>query len=247
MIFVRNNVEIEKMRAAGKVVGDCLRYIEGFIKPGVSSLQLNSLIEDFIRSKNAIPSFLNYNGFPASACISPNDIVVHGIPSAKTLNEGDIVSVDVGAIVNGYHGDAARTFAVGKISESRQRLIDITRESFFEGTKEARAGRRLGDVSNAIQKFVEKNGYSIVRVMVGHGIGKNMHEEPSIPNFGAKGSGVMLKSGYCLAIEPMVNAGDYNVKFDADRWTCRTSDGSDSAHYENTIVVTNDSAEILTL
>ncbi|MCI8435141.1 MAG: type I methionyl aminopeptidase [Clostridia bacterium] len=248
MIAVRKPAELEKMRKANKVVGDALRMIEQYVRPGVTTMELNAILEEFIVAAGAKPSFKNYHGFPAASCMSIDEVVVHGIPSLRVLKEGEILSVDVGAIVEGYHGDAARTFPVGKISAEKQRLIDVTRESFFEGIKEVRAGRRLGDLSHAIQAYVEAHGYSVVREMTGHGIGRNMHEDPSIPNYGAAGSGPLLKAGYCLAIEPMVNMGKYHIEIDSlDGWTCRARDGQPSAHYENTVIVTDGDAEILTL
>lgn len=247
MIYVKKPNEIERMRVAGKLTGDALKYIEERIKPGITTAEINRLIHEFITSHDAVPSFLGYHGYPASACVSVNDVVVHGIPGAYALEEGDIVSVDVGVIKNGWQGDAARTFAVGKISEGAQKLIDVTRECFFEGIKNARAGKRLGDLSAAIQRHAESNGYGVVREMVGHGIGRNMHEDPSVPNYGTAGTGVLLKSGYTIAVEPMINAGTFKIKFDSDGWTTRTADGSLSAHYENTIVIRDGEPEILTL
>ena len=248
MIAVRKPAERKKMRKANKVVGDALRMIEQYVRPGVTTMELNAILEEFIVAAGAKPSFKNYHGFPAASCMSIDEVVVHGIPSLRVLKEGEILSVDVGAIVEGYHGDAARTFPVGKISAEKQRLIDVTRESFFEGIKEVRAGRRLGDLSHAIQAYVEARGYSVVREMTGHGIGRNMHEDPSIPNYGVAGSGPLLKAGYCLAIEPMVNMGKYHIEIDSlDGWTCRARDGQPSAHYENTVIVTDGDAEILTL
>lgn len=248
MIAIRKPAELEKMRKANKVVGDALRMIEQYVRPGVTTMELNAILEEFIVAAGAKPSFKNYHGFPAASCMSIDEVVVHGIPSLRVLKEGEILSVDVGAIVEGYHGDAARTFPVGKISAEKQRLIDVTRESFFEGIKHVRAGRRLGDLSHAIQTYVEAHGYSVVREMTGHGIGRNMHEDPSIPNYGAAGSGPLLKAGYCLAIEPMVNMGKYHIEIDSrDGWTCRARDGQPSAHYENTVIVTDGDAEILTL
>ena len=248
MITVKSDADLEKMRVACRITGDVLKRIEKYVVPGVSTHELDRIIEDFIRSEGGTPNFKHLYGFPASACISIDDIVVHGIPSARKLTEGEIVSIDVGAAYGGFNGDAARTFAVGKISEEKQRLIDVTRQSFFEGIKNARAGRRLGDLSHAIQSYVESNGFSVVRVMTGHGIGRRVHEDPSIPNFGAAGSGVMLKKGYTLAVEPMVNLGTFKVFIDkGDGWTCRTLDGKPSAHYENTILVTDGEPEILTL
>ncbi len=236
------------MRVACRVTGETLKMIEEFVRPGVTTRELDERIEEFIRSKGCRPNFKNLYGFPASACISVDDVVVHGIPGDRVLKEGEIVSIDVGAAYGGFNGDAARTFPVGKISDEKQRLIDVTRQSFFEGIKHARNGRRLGDVSHAIQAYVESNGFSIVRAMTGHGIGKRVHEDPNIPNYGTPGSGVLLKSGYTLAIEPMVNMGVFNVIIDrGDGWTCVTADGQPSAHYENTILVCDGDPEILTL
>jgi methionine aminopeptidase, type I len=248
MITVKSEADLIKMRVACKITGDTLKMIESYVRPGVSTGELDEIIEDFIRKNGGTPNFKHLYGFPASACISVDDVVVHGIPSSRKLVEGEIVSIDVGAAYGGFNGDAARTFAVGKISDEKRRLIDVTRQSFFEGIKHARAGRRLGDLSHAIQSYVEANGFSVVRAMSGHGIGRRVHEDPNIPNFGAEGSGVLLKSGYTLAVEPMVNSGTFKVFIDnGDGWTCRTLDGMPSAHYENTILVTNGQPEILTL
>ena len=247
MITVKKESEIQKMREAGAIVGETLKMIEEYIKPGISTNSLNSLIEDYIVAKGAIPSFKNYNGFPAAACISIDKTVVHGIPSDRELKEGEIVSIDVGALYKGFHGDAARTFGVGKIDAIKQQFIDTARESFFEGIRHARAGCRLGDISHAIQDYVEKRGYGVVREMVGHGIGRKLHEPPNVPNYGCPNSGIMLKSGYALAIEPMITMGDYRIFIESDGWTCNTIDGSPAAHYENTIIITGDEPEILTL
>ena len=247
MIYVKKPNELDKMRVAGKLTGDALKHIEEKIKPGVTTAQINKWIHEFITSQNATPSFLGYHGYPASACVSVNDVVVHGIPGDRVLQEGDIVSVDVGVIKNGWPGDAARTFAVGKISPEAQKLIDVTRECFFEGIKHARNGRRLGDLSSAIQRHAESHGYGVVREMIGHGIGRQMHEDPAVPNFGKEGTGVMLKTGYTIAVEPMINAGTFKIKFEPDGWTTRTADGSLSAHYENTIAIRDGEPEILTL
>ena len=248
MITIKSRTEIDKMREAGKITAEALKLIEKHIKPGVSTEYLNKIAHDYIVSKGATPSFLNYNGFPGSICASPNDWVVHGIPGKKViLREGDIISIDMGAYKNGYHSDAARTFPVGKISQETQRLIDVTKQSFFEGIKYAVHGAKLGDVSAAIQEYVESNGYSVVRDLVGHGIGKNLHEDPSVPNFGKKGKGVRLAAGMTLAIEPMVNAGEYDVCVLDDDWTVVTEDGTLSAHYENTILIKQGECEILTL
>lgn len=248
MITVKSKTEIEKMREAGKITGDALKLIEKHIKPGISTAELDKIAYDFIISKGATPSFLNYNGFPGSICASPNDWVVHGIPDKNViLSEGDIISIDMGACKNGYHGDAARTYAVGRISDEAQRLIDVTKQSFFEGIKYAVHGAKLGDVSSAIQEYVEARGYSVVRDLVGHGIGKNLHEDPNVPNFGHKGRGVKLAAGMTLAIEPMVNAGEHAVCVLDDDWTVVTADGKLSAHYENTVLIRNGECEILTL
>ena len=248
MITIKSKSEIEKMRQAGKITGDALRLIEKHIRPGVSTLELDKIAYEFIKKQGAIPSFLNYNGFPGSICASPNSWVVHGIPSKNIiLKEGDIISIDMGACKDGYHGDAARTFAVGKISDEAQRLIDVTKQSFFEGVKYATHGAKIGDVASAIQEYVEKHGYSVVRDLVGHGIGRNLHEDPSVPNFGKAGKGVKLAAGMTIAVEPMVNEGEYDVVVLDDEWTVETEDGSLSAHYENTILITRGECEILTL
>jgi len=248
MITIKSKSEIEKMRTACRITGETLKVLEEHIRPGVTTEQLDKIARNYIVSKGARPSFLKYNGFPKSICASPNDVVVHGIPSNNVvLSEGDIISIDVGAYKDGYHGDAARTFAVGRISSEAQRLIDVTKESFFEGIKYAVHGAKLGDVSAAIQEYVESHGYSVVRDLGGHGIGKELHEDPFIPNFGKKGKGVRLAAGMILAIEPMVNAGDYEVGVLEDDWTVVTEDGSLSAHYENTVLITKNECEILTL
>ena len=248
MITIKSKSEIDKMRIAGKITGDALRLIEKHIRPGISTLELDKIAYDFIKKQGATPSFLNYNGFPGSICASPNDWVVHGIPSKNIiLKEGDIISIDMGAQKDGYHGDAARTFAVGKISDEAQKLIDVTKQSFFEGVKHATHGAKIGDVASAIQEYVEKHGYSVVRDLVGHGIGRNLHEDPSVPNFGRAGKGVKLAAGMTIAVEPMVNEGEYDVVVLDDDWTVVTEDGSLSAHYENTILITRGECEILTL
>lgn len=248
MITIKSKSEIEKMRVAGKITGDALKLVEKHIRPGVSTAELDKIAYDFIKKQGATPSFLHYEGFPASICASPNSWVVHGIPSKDViLKEGDIISIDMGACKDGYHGDAARTYPVGKISDEAQKLIDVTKQSFFEGVKHATHGAKLGDVSAAIQEYVEKNGFSVVRDLVGHGIGKNMHEDPNVPNYGHKGKGLKLAAGMTIAVEPMVNAGDYGVVVLDDDWTVETEDGSLSAHYENTILITKGACEILTL
>jgi len=248
MIVLKTPTEIQKMKKAGKVVGDLLKHLEEKIKPGMTTKQLDTIADNFIKRQGARASFLGYMGYPASICVSIDDEVVHGIPSDKRyLEEGSIVSIDVGAIVDGWHGDAARTYAVGEISPEKKRLIEVTKESFFKGIENFKEGGRLGDISEAIQRYVEANGYSVVRQLVGHGIGREMHEEPSVPNYGRAGHGVRLSKGMVLAIEPMVNMGRYHVFTLEDGWTVKTEDGLPSAHYENTVALTGDGIEILTL
>lgn len=247
MIYIKSDSEIALMRYAGKVTGEVLNLLEKYIKPGITTKELDEMAEDYILSKDCQPAFKGLYGFPATICASINDEVVHGIPGLRKLKEGDIISIDTGAIYRGFNGDAARTFAVGKISDNLQKLIDVTKQSFFEGIKMATEQHRLSDISNAIQSYVEKNGFSVVREYVGHGIGKKMHEDPQIPNYGPPGRGPKLRYGMTLAIEPMVNEGKYNVKIKENNWTVVTADGSASAHYENTIVITKGEPEILTL
>jgi len=244
---IKSDTELEYMRSAGKVVADTLAMIEKVIKPGITTAEIDKIAEEFILAQGAIPSFKGYGGFPGSICASVNDVVIHGIPNDTVLVEGDIISVDCGAILNGYHGDAARTFPVGSISKEAQHLIDVTKESFFKGIEKAVVGNRLTDISAAIQKHAESFGYSVVRDFVGHGIGTSMHEDPQVPNYGTAGKGPKLVHGVVLAIEPMINMGNYKVKVKPDGWTVVTSDGKLSAHYENTIAITNDGVEILTL
>ena len=248
MIKIKSQEEIELMREAGRITRDTLKVVENSIKVGISTKELDKIAYDYIKSQGATPSFKNYNGFPASICASINDTIVHGIPSNDMiLREGDIISIDVGAKFQGYHGDAARTFPVGKIDPKVKRLIKITEQSFFEGIKGLKSGAFVGDISNRVQSFVEKNGYSVVRELVGHGIGKQLHEDPMVPNFGRTGSGPRLSANCTIAIEPMVNMGDRNVIFLSDGWTCKTRDGLPSAHYENTVLITDNGVEILTL
>ena len=248
MITIKSASQIEKMRKSGAVTKGALELIEKSIRPGISTKQLDKIAYDYIISKGAKPNFLNYNGFPGSICASVNDEVVHGIPSKQVvLKEGDIISIDMGAILDGWHSDAARTFGVGKISDEAQKLIDVTRESFFEGIKHAKHGAKLGDISYAIQTYAESHGYGVVRDLVGHGIGTSLHEDPSVPNFGRAGRGVRLAAGMVLAIEPMINEGTWRVEMLDDDWTVVTQDGKLSAHYENTVALTKDGCEILTL
>ncbi|MBQ7453259.1 MAG: type I methionyl aminopeptidase [Clostridia bacterium] len=237
--------QVELMRIAGSIVAETLALMEREARPGISTKALDKIANEYIISRGAKPSFLHYNGFPATICTSIDDVVVHGIPKhTDILQEGMILSVDCGAIYKGWHGDAARTFAIGKISPEKQKLIDVTRESFFEGIKNIKAGSHLGDIGAQVQRYVEKHGFSVVRDMVGHGIGREMHEAPSVPNYGIFGTGMKLEAGHTIAIEPMVNAGSYHMIIHG--WDARTADGKPSAHYENTVVITETGVEILT-
>lgn len=248
MIILKTDSELEYMKRAGKVVGDTLAKLEEVIKPGITTAYLDKIAEEYIVKSGGKPSFKGYYGFPASICSSKNSEVVHGIPSTSVvLNEGDIISIDCGAIINGFHGDAARTFGVGTISTEHQQLIEVTRESFFKGVEKAIIGNKLSDISHAIQVYAESFGYSVVRDYVGHGIGRNLHEDPEVPNFGRPGRGPKLARGMVLAIEPMINLGKYNVRVEPNDWTVVTIDNSFSAHYENTVAITDNGPEILTL
>lgn len=247
MIIIKNNKEIDLMRSAGKIVAETLLLIEEKVRPGITTAELDRIAEEFITKHGARPSFKGLYGFPASLCISVNEQVVHGIPGGYVLKNGDIVSVDCGANINGFHGDAARTFGVGNITKEAEKLINVTRESFFKGIEYAKVGNRLTDISHEIQNYVEAAGFSVVRDFVGHGIGRVVHEDPDIPNYGRPGRGPKLVEGMALAIEPMVNVGNYKVRTLSNDWTVVTSDGSLSAHYENTIVILPDGPEILTL
>ncbi len=246
MIKIKNNEEIALMREAGKITAGALELAATLVKPGVSLIHIDSEIHRFITSHGATPSFLHYNGFPASACISVNDEVIHGIPGKRLLTEGDIVKVDVGACYKGYHGDAARTLFCGEVSEDAKRLERITRESFFEGIKYADPSHRLGDISHAIQEHVENAGFSVVKEFVGHGVGAHLHEDPEVPNYGRAGRGTRLYEGMTIAVEPMVNFGTAEVSVLDNDWTVVTDDGALSAHYENSILITENGPEILT-
>lgn len=247
MINVKSTREIELMKDACKITGEVLNLLEESVKPGITTKELDAIAEKFIRKQNAVPAFKGYGGFPGSLCASVNNQVIHGIPSDRVLMEGDIISLDIGACYKGYNGDAARTFPVGKISADAQKLIDVTKESFFEGLKFCCEGYRVSDISHAVGAYAENFGYGVVRDFVGHGIGSSLHESPEVPNYGKPGRGARLVSGMTLAIEPMINGGDYRVKTLADGWTVETLDGCISAHYENTVLITKGEPEILTL
>lgn len=246
MIILKSRMELDVMREAGRIVAQTHQELSKAVKPGVTTKQLDELAETFIRSKGAVPSFKGYGGFSGSICASVNEELVHGIPGKRTLQEGDIISLDIGALFEGFHGDSAWTYAVGAISDEDQRLMRVTEESLYKGLENAIPGGRLSDISHAIQLHAEAAGFTIVREYVGHGIGHNLHEDPQIPNFGPPGRGPRLKPGMVLAIEPMVNAGERYVRTLADNWTVVTVDGKNCAHYEHTIAITEEGYEILT-
>ena len=247
MISLKSPREIEAMRRAGRITAQARALAGSMIRPGVTTLEIDKAVRRFITSQGAKPSFLGYGGFPGSACISVNEEVIHGIPGPRVLKEGDIVSIDVGAFIGGFHGDCAATYPCGKVSDEAMRLIEVTRQSFWEGMKMAREGQRVSDIGHAIQTYVESNGFSVVRDFVGHGIGAKLHEEPQVRNYGPAGHGARLKPGMTLAVEPMVNMGDWQVKVLADKWTTVSLDGSLTAHYENSILITDGEPEILTV
>ena len=246
MIYLKTDEEIELMREANQLVGKTLAEVGKHVAPGVSTLQLDKIAEEFIRDHGAVPAFLGYGGFPNSICASVNEQVVHGIPSSsKILNEGDIISVDCGTILNGYVGDSAYTFCVGEVDPKVRNLLKTTKEALYLGIQAAVEGKRIGDISNAVQTYCESHNYSVVRELVGHGIGKRMHEEPEVPNYGRRGCGPLLKSGMCICIEPMINMGSKNVVFEHDGWTVRTKDRKCSAHFEHCIAIRPDGPQIL--
>lgn len=249
MIILKKASEIEKMRASGRIVARCLRCMSEAIVPGKTTpKQLDAITARIISEAGGVPSFLNYRGYPASACISVNEVVIHGVPNEEPLQEGDIVDLDVGVCLDGWHADAAWTYPVGTISADAQRLLNVSKESLFQGIAKAKVGNRLGDIGAAVQKYVEQNGYSVVRDLVGHGIGRSLHDEPrDVPNYGKAGTGLRIKEGLTICIEPMVNAGAYEVETMPDGWTIKTADRSLSAHFEHTIAVTKDGPDILTL
>lgn len=246
MIYLKTDEEIGLMRLSNQLVGKTLGELAKHIKPGVTTLQLDKIAEEFIRDNGAVPAFLGYGGFPNSICASVNENVVHGIPSSLcVLKDGDIISVDCGTILNGFVGDSAYTFCVGEVEPTVRQLLTTTKEALYRAISCARDGKRLGDISNAVQSYCEAKGYSVVRELVGHGIGRNMHEEPEVPNYGKKGYGSLLRSGMCICIEPMINMGTKNVAFERDGWTVRTRDRKPSAHFEHCIAIRPDGPEIL--
>lgn len=248
MIVLKTARELSLMKDACKISANALKVAGEAVQPGVTTLEIDTLVRKYIEKQGATPSFLGYGGFPGSACISVNNVVIHGIPSNNcVLKEGDIVSVDVGAFYEGFHGDNAYTFPCGKISAEAQSLVDATKESLYQGIKMALAGNRIGDIANAVQRYVEERSYSVVRDFVGHGVGAKLHEEPSVPNFGTPGRGPRLVPGMTIAIEPMINAGDYKVEVLKDKWTTVTVDGKLSAHFEHTIAITPDGPKIMTI
>ncbi len=247
MIAIKNSRELSMMREACIISARALKLAGEAVEPGVTTAELDHIIRHYIESQGAKPSFLGYGGYPASACISVNETVIHGIPDKRVIKAGDIVSIDVGAHINGFHGDNAATFAVGTVSPEAQALMDATRESLYEGIAQAVAGNRIGDIGAAVQRYVEMRGYSVVRQFVGHGVGTNLHEDPSVPNFGTPGRGPRLLPGMTLAIEPMINLGDPDVRILKDGWTTVTTDGKLSAHFEHTIAITKDGPVILTM
>lgn len=247
LITLKSSRELDAMRKAGRIAAQARELAGSMVAPGVSTLDIDTAVRKFIESQGAKPSFLGYGGFSGSACISVNEVVIHGIPSKKVvLKEGDIVSVDVGACIDGFHGDCAATYPCGAISEEAKRLIEVTQQSFWEGMKFAKAGQRVSDISHAVQKYVESFGYSVVRDFVGHGVGAKLHEAPEVPNYGPAGHGPRLQPGMTIAVEPMVCAGDWRVKVLKDGWTTVTVDGSLAAHYENTVLITDGEVEVLT-
>ena len=247
MIAIKNERELNVMRRACEITAAARALAGEMVRPGVTTKQIDKAVHDFIVAQGAKPSFLNYHGFPASTCICVNDVVVHGIPGGYVLKDGDIVTVDVGAFYKGFHGDCAATFPCGQISAEAQKLIDVTKQSFFEGIRFATKGHRVSDISHAIQTYVESNGFSVVRSFVGHGIGRQLHEDPEVPNYGNPGRGPRLLPGMTIAVEPMVNVGTYDVKVLKDGWTAVTADGKLSAQYENTVLITDGEPEILTV
>ncbi len=245
MIFLKTKEEIELLRESNMLVGKTHGEVAKWVKPGVSTLKLDKIAEEFIRDHGGVPAFLNYQGFPNSLCTSVNDQVVHGIPNDKPLKDGDIVSVDCGVLLNGFYGDSAYTYCIGEVDDDIRKLLEVTKASLYKGIEQAVEGKRIGDIGYAVQSFCESNGFSVVREMVGHGVGKNLHESPEVPNYGRRGNGVKLKEGMVIAIEPMINMGKRHIFQEADGWTIRTKDRKVSAHFEHTIAVGKNEADVL--
>jgi methionyl aminopeptidase len=246
MIVSKSKVELDLMREAGRIVALTHKELQQAVRPGITTKELDQIADDFIRKQGALPSFKGYHGYPGSICASVNEEIVHGIPGKRVLEEGDVISIDIGANIHGFHGDSAWTWGVGQISETAQKLLDVTEACLFKGLEQARDGNRLTDIGHAVQTYVESHGFSVVREYVGHGIGQQMHEDPSIPNYGPPGRGPILKTGMTLAIEPMVNVGTHKTRTLQDNWTVVTADGTLSAHFEHTVAVTENGPEILT-
>jgi methionyl aminopeptidase len=246
MVYLKTDEEIELIKISGDVLGRAHAEVAKLIRPGVTTLELDKVAEQYIRDANATPSFKGYSGFPATLCVSPNEQVVHGMPNSTPLKDGDIISIDCGVFLNGFHSDSAYTYCVGEVDEKVRSLLSKTKESLYLGIEQAVVGRRIGDLSYAVQDFVESHGYSVVRELVGHGVGKKLHEAPEVPNYGKRGRGMLLKEGMVIAIEPMINLGKKNVIQESDGWTIRTADRLPSAHFEHTVAVRKGKAEILT-
>lgn len=245
MIYLKTDEEIELMRVSNLLVGRTLGELSKWIAPGITTLKLDKIAEEFIRDNGGVPGFLGYGGFPGTICVSVNETVVHGIPSNQTLREGDIVSIDCGAVVDGYNGDSAYTFPVGEVEPRVKELLEVTKESLYRGIEQAVEGNRIGHIGHAIQDYCEHRGFTVVREMTGHGIGKKLHEDPAVPNYGRPGVGPLIKNGMCIAIEPMINMGSRNIVIEQDGWTCRTKDRKPSAHFEHTVTIRSGKAEIL--
>lgn len=246
MITIKSPREIELLRIAGEITGSTHNYLKPYIKPGITTKELDRLAEEYILSRDATPSFKGYDGFPGSVCASINEEVVHGIPGNRKLKEGDIITLDIGACYKGYHGDSAWTYAVGEISEEKQKLMEVTKESLFKGLEQVKAGNRIGDIGHAVQEYAESFGFGVVRELVGHGVGTDVHEEPDVPNYGQPHTGPIMKEGMVIAVEPMITAGDKDICILDDDWTIITQDERPAAHYEHTVLVTKDGYEILT-
>lgn len=245
MIYLKTDEEIELMRESNQLVAMTLGEMAKWVAPGITTLKLDQIAEEFIRDHKAVPGFKGYGGFPFTLCTSVNEVIVHGFPSSYALQEGDIISIDCGVVKNGFNGDSAYTFCVGEVAEATVELLKTTKESLYVGIEQAVDGKRIGDIANSVQEYCERRGYTVVREMCGHGIGKKLHEDPEVPNYGRRGTGSLIKNGMCIAIEPMINLGSRNIVIESDGWTCRTKDRKPSAHFEHTVAIRNGKAEIL--